>query len=183
VVLPKNRIQLAARAVCVLSGMRFGGHFWFFGPGLVVGVCRYSCCIYSIWDVCWRPFLIVWVWVRSAFVVFHAVSILSRVFANLSVPAGFAPVYVVNYLPLMSCSRPRCFRASRDCSHVCRAVCRLSAVCCFRPPCVGVCGHAVRVAFLLSHGPHARFRALKFLTRPTRAPRTPRRGCVCKPKP
>jgi hypothetical protein len=90
----------------------------------------------------------------------------------------FAPMYIVNYLSLMSCSRRRCFRASRDCSHVCRAVCHLSAVCCFRPPCVGVCGHAVRVAFLLSHGPHARFRMLKFLTRPTRGPRTPCRGCV-----
>jgi hypothetical protein len=133
VVLPKKRIQLAARAVCVLSGMCVGGHFWFFGPGLVVGVCRYSCCIYSIWGACWRPFLIVWVWVRSAFVVFHDVSILSRVFANglLSVPAEFAPVYIVNYLPLMSCSRRRCFRASRDCSHICRAVCHLLAVCCF----------------------------------------------------
>jgi hypothetical protein len=68
--------------------------------------------------------------------------------------------------------------ATRVCSHVCRAVCYLPAVCCFRPPGVGVCGHAVRVAFLLSHGPHARFRVLKFLTRPTRGPRTPRRGCV-----
>jgi hypothetical protein len=36
----------------------------------------------------------------------------------------------------------------------------------------------VRVAFLLSHGPHAHFRVLTFLTRPTRGPRTPRRGCV-----
>jgi hypothetical protein len=68
--------------------------------------------------------------------------------------------------------------ATRVCSHVCRAVCHLSAVCCFRPPCVGVCGHAVRVALLLSHGPHAHFRVLTFLTRPTRSPRTPRRGCV-----
>jgi hypothetical protein len=90
----------------------------------------------------------------------------------------FAPMYIVNYLSLMSCSRRRCFRTSRDCSHVCRAVCHLSAVCCFRPPGVGVLGHAVRVAFLLSHGPHARFRVLTFLTRPTRSSRTPRRGCV-----
>jgi hypothetical protein len=57
--------------------------------------------------------------------------------------------------------------ATRVCSHVCRAVCHLPAVSCFRPPGVGVCGHAVRVAFLLSHGPHAHFRVLKFLTRPT----------------
>jgi hypothetical protein len=68
--------------------------------------------------------------------------------------------------------------ATRVCSHVCRAVCHLPAVSCFRPPGVGVCGHAVRVAFLLSHGPHAHFRVLTFLTRPTRGPRTPRRGCV-----
>jgi hypothetical protein len=68
--------------------------------------------------------------------------------------------------------------ATRVCSHVCRAVSYLPAVCCFRPPGVGVCGHAVRVAFLLSHGPHAHFRVLTFLKRPTRSPRTPRRGCV-----
>jgi hypothetical protein len=68
--------------------------------------------------------------------------------------------------------------ATRVCSHVCRAVCQLPAVSCFRPPGVGVCGHAVRAAFLLSHGPHARFRVVKFLTRPTRGPRPPRRGCV-----
>jgi hypothetical protein len=34
VVLPKKRLQIAARAVCLLSGMRVGGHFWLFGPGL-----------------------------------------------------------------------------------------------------------------------------------------------------
>jgi hypothetical protein len=75
--------------------------------------------------------------------------------------------------------------ATRVCSQVCRAVSQLLAVSCFRPPGVGVCGHAVRVcghavrvAFLLSHGPHAHFRVLTFLTRPTRGPRTPRRGCV-----
>jgi hypothetical protein len=71
--------------------------------------------------------------------------------------------------------------ATRVCSHVCRAVSYLPAVCCFRPPGVGVCGHAVRVAFLLSHGPHAHFHVLTFLKRPTRSPRTPRtprRGCV-----
>jgi hypothetical protein len=68
--------------------------------------------------------------------------------------------------------------ATRVCSHVCRAVCYLPAVCCFRPPGVGVFGHAVHVAFLLSHGPHAHFRVRTFLTRPTRGSRTPRRGCV-----
>jgi hypothetical protein len=77
------------------------------------------------------------------------------------------------YLALMALTS-----ATRVCSHVCRAVCHLPAVSCFRPPGVGVCGHALRVAFLLSHGPHAHFRVLKFLTRPTRGPRTPRRGCV-----
>jgi hypothetical protein len=61
--------------------------------------------------------------------------------------------------------------ATRVCSQVCRAVCHLPAVSCFRPPGVGVCGHTVRVAFLLSHGPHAHFRVLRFLTRPTRGPR------------
>jgi hypothetical protein len=68
--------------------------------------------------------------------------------------------------------------AIRVCSHVCHAVCYLPAVCCFRPPGMGVCGHAVRVAFLLSHGPHTYFRVLTFLKRPTRGPRTPSRGSV-----
>jgi hypothetical protein len=68
--------------------------------------------------------------------------------------------------------------ATRVCSHVCRAVCHLLAVCCFRPPGVGVCGQAVRVAFLISHGPHAHFSVPKLLTRPTPSLRTPRRGCV-----
>jgi hypothetical protein len=54
------------------------------------------------------------------------------------------------YLALM-CARYMLALTSATpvCSHVCRAVCHLSAVCCFRPPGVGVCGHAVRVAFLL----------------------------------
>jgi hypothetical protein len=37
--------------------------------------------------------------------------------------------------------------ATRVCSHVCRAVYHLPAICCLRPPGMDVCGHSVRVAF------------------------------------
>jgi hypothetical protein len=83
------------------------------------------------------------------------------------------------YLALM-CARYMLALTSATCvfSHVCRAVCHLSAVCFFQPPGGGVCDHAVRVAFLLSHSPQAHFHVLTFLKRPTRSPRTPRRSCV-----
>jgi hypothetical protein len=45
--------------------------------------------------------------------------------------------------------------ATRVCSHICRAVCHLSAVCCFRPPGVGTVLTRISACSRFSSGPRA----------------------------